>query len=334
MANLNANRAVEPVSEYVYHDFIYSVTLKKVSSEAKTFTLLFGASQNLERHQLLTVDFDEGKISFGDQDQEIKSVKQEFVSDRDYKITLVVNDNVAKVYLDGDDVASLVYSLSDYIGGRVASNLEDSHFEYSNTSLTSLNTNSGDFNCLGYNVLRVVNLGDGNYCLQSDEYDVTDGVVTIDRDYLKTLETNSEYKFRAITDLTDFDFYVSTPSVGVQVMSSVEKYYRGDDLRFEFSENTTVSKMCIDNEEFLFTLSESVLTVDKDVAAQLVSGKHTAKFFTSNGRPEAQFSLYESVEIIPEIPAKPNHTFFFIDIGIFAVLILGYVLFSKIGKRS
>ena len=325
---------VEPVSEYVYHDFIYSVTLKKVSSEAKTFKLLFGASQNLERYQLLTVDFAEGKISFGDQDKEIKSVSQAFESDREYKVNLIVNDSIAKVYLDGNDVASLVFGLSDYIGGKVATNFEESHFEYSKSSLTSLNTNSGDFNCLGYEVLRVVNLGDGNYRLKESEYSVTNGVLTINRDYLKTLETNSDYKFRAITDLTDFDFYVSTPSVGVQVISSIEKYYRGDDLRFEFSENTTVNMAFIDNEEYEFTLTNNILTVGKEAANKLVSGKHTAKFFTSNGRPEAQFSLYESVEIIPEIPAKPNHTFFFIDIGIFAVLIVGYILFSKIGKHS
>ena len=324
-----------PVSEYVYHDFIYSVTLKKVSSEAKTFQLLFGASQNLEEYQLLTIDFAEGKISFGNHEKEIKSVSQEFESDREYKVNLIVNDSIAKLYLDGNDVASLVYGLSDYEGGKVASNLEESHFDYSKTSLTSLNTNTGDFNCLGYEVLRVVNLGDGNYRLKDTEYSVSNGVITIDRDYLKTLETNSDYKFRAITDLTDFDFYVSTPSVGVQVISSVEKYYRGDSLRFEFSEDTVVSKTYIDNEEFefVYTTSDNILTVDKEAAARLVSGKHTAKFFTNNGRPEAEFSLYESVEIIPEVPPTPNHTFFFIDIGIFAVLILGYVLFSKIGKH-
>ena len=333
MAILGTERIVEPISGRTYNDFIYSVILRKTSSEAKTFELLFGASLNFERYQVLTVDFAEGKISFGDEEKEIKSVSHTFESNRDYKVNLIVNDSVAKVYLDGSDVASLVFGLSDYIGGRVASNLEDSHFEYSNASLTSLNTNSGDFNCLGYEVLRVVNLGDGNYRLKDNEYSVTNGVVTISRDYLKTLETNTDYKFRAITDLTDFDFYVSTPSVGVQVISSIEKYYRGDDLRFEFSENTIVSKTYIDNEEYDFTLANNILTVSKENASKLVSGKHTAKFFTSSGRPEADFSLYESVEILPEIPAKPNHTFFFIDIGIFAVLILGYVLFSKLGKH-
>ena len=184
----------KPVSEYVYHDFIYSVTLKKVSGEAKTFQLLFGASQNLEKYQLLTVDFAEGKISFGDQDEEIKSISQEFDSGREYKVNLIVNDSVAKVYLDGNDVASLVFGLSDYVGGKVASNLEESHFEYSKSSLTSLNTNSGDFNCLGYEVLRVVNLGDGNYRLKDSEYSVTDGVLTINRDYLKELCDNENIK--------------------------------------------------------------------------------------------------------------------------------------------
>ena len=323
------------LSEYDFTDFIYSVTLKQQDTAAEKVNIVFGADSELENYWLLTIDFVNDQIVLGNQDmKEIKTVSFSFAYNTDYKINIVVNDNIAKVYVDKSDIASLVMGLGVYSGGRIGEDLEASHFTYSKVSTSNLDTLEGDIFCSGYDVLKVVNLTDNNYCLKETEYSFDGLVVSVEEDYLKTLENSVTYKFRAVTTLTDFDFYVTTGDVGAQVTSAVNKYYRGDDLRFELSENTAVFKSFIDNQEFAFTQNNELVTIASSELTTLGSGEHTVKLFTQNGRPEAKFSLYEVVEVIPEVPAPVNHAFFFIDIAIFAVLILGYVAFSQIKKHS
>lgn len=323
------------LSDYDFENFIYSVTLRQSDVDAKSVEIVFGADSELNTFWLLTIDFENGQIILGNQDmKEIKSVSFSFASETDYKINLAVNDSVAKVYINNSDVSSLVLGLTDYVGGKIGENLEASHFTYSKASTSSLDTLAGDIFCAGYDLLKVINLTDDNYCLNNTEYSFDGLVVSVEESYLKTLETATTYKFRAVTTLTDFDFYVTTGEVGAQVNSAVSKYYRGDDLRLELSENVVVNKAFIDNQEFVFTQNNEIVTISNTELVALTSGEHTAKLFTQNGRPEAKFSLYDVVEVIPEVPAPVSHAFFFIDVAIFAVLILGYVTFSQIKKHS
>ena len=332
-----APRALQ--SETSYRDFLYSVTLKKENDAAKAFELSYGKVGEGEgtRYWKVTLDFQNDTIAIGNQDKvEIKSAEYDFEDSKEYRVNILSNDGLAKVYVNDSEWALLVYATEGYEGGKVEDNLEASQLTYSKDSIVNLLPNSGDVFIGGYTLYRVVNLGDGNYPLKEGDYTVNRGVITINDSYLRTLETNSQYKFRAVTSLTDFDFYVKTGEVGTQVVSSTAKYYVGDEARFELSETSKVSKVLIDQEEVAFTQNQNldVVTIAPGALSSIPSGEHTIKFFTENGRPETKFSLYSSVEIIPPVPAPVSHLFFYIDIAIFAVLIGGYVTFSLLSKRK
>ena len=314
-------------------DFIYSIYINKVDASATAFKLKFGV--NNDSFWLLKVDVDNKVVSFGNNEKEnIKTASYNFKTNREYKIDLVVNDELAKVFIDEEEAATLTFNVQGYVGGEVIDNLNEATLTTSSKSIISLNTSTGDFFCGGYDVLKVINLSDGNYKLDATEYTVSSGTISISEAYLNTLENSFTYEFRAVTSLTDLDFYVTTKEVGAQVTTVVEKYYRGDDARFELNQNTNVKKAVIEEREFEFTQNDTIITINSESLKALTSGEHTIKFFTENGRPETKFSLYEKVETLPEIPTPVNHSYFFIDISIFAVLILGYVLFSQIKKRG
>ena len=241
-----------------------------------------------------------------------------------------------KIYVTHSDTSSLLLNLEEYQGGLTSCDLASSSFVYGEEELLELDTLSGDYFVGGYTVSKVVNLTDGNYRLSADQYKVEAGVITINRDYLNTLEVATLYKFRAVTSLTDFDFFVETDEVGTQARAQIDQYYRGSDVSFELSEASLVSKVLIDNEEFAFTQNEekTLVTVASASLSSLPAGDHNVKFYTDNGRPGAKLSLYSTVEVIPELPVPASHMYFFIDIAIFGVLIIGYVLFSWISKRG
>ena len=318
-----------------YKDFFYSVTVKATDPSAKAFRVEFGKDE--EQSYVATFDFEQGLVRIGNQEMaEIKSEDYAFEADADYKIDLILNDGVAKIYINEYDTPILLLSLDGYQGGSVSTDLDAVTFEHGHESITRLDTLSGDYFVGGYTVSKVVNLTDGNYRLSADQYKVEAGVITINRDYLNTLEVATLYKFRAVTSLTDFDFFVETDEVGTQARAQIDQYYRGSDVSFELSEASLVSKVLIDNEEFAFTQNEekTLVTVASASLSSLPAGDHNVKFYTANGRPEAKLSLYSTVEVIPELPVPANHMYFFIDIAIFGVLIIGYVLFSQISKRG
>ena len=318
-----------------YKDFFYSVTVKATDPSAKAFRVEFGKDE--EQSYVATFDFEQGLVRIGNQEMaEIKSEDYAFEADTDYKIDLILNDGVAKIYINEYDTPILLLSLDGYQGGSISTDLDAVTFEHGHESITRLDTLSGDYFVGGYTVSKVVNLTDGNYRLSADQYKVEAGVITINRDYLNTLEVATLYKFRAVTSLTDFDFFVETDEVGTQARAQIDQYYRGSDVSFELSEASLVSKVFIDNEEFAFTQNEekTLVTVASASLSSLPAGDHNVKFYTANGRPEAKLSLYSTVEVIPELPVPANHMYFFIDIAIFGVLIIGYVLFSQISKRG
>ena len=315
------------------NDFIYSIYIKKENASATAFKLKYGV--NDDSFWLFKIDIDNKVITFGNSENEnIKTMDYSFASNREYKVNLVVNDGVAKAYVDDSDISLLTFKMDGYAAGEVVDNLAESLLNYSGRNLSSLNTLSGDIFCSGYTILKVVNLTDGNYKLSADEYVISNGVITIKESYLNTLENGTEYKFRAVTSLTDLDFYVTTKEVGAQVNSLVEKYYRGDDAKFELSEATTVKKAVVDKNEIEFTQNNELITIKSKDLEALTSGEHVVKFYTENGQPEAKFSIYEVVETLPEVPTPVNHMYFFIDIAIFGVLIVGYILFTQLSKKG
>lgn len=315
-------------------DFIYSVYINKVDPSATAFE--FKYELNDGSYWLLKVDIDEKLVSIGNQDTEIiKSQSHPFIANREYKLDIVLNDGLFKLFIDNSDIAALVYNIQEHELGEVSDNLTTSLLDYSNRDITNLNTFLGDFFCSGYDVYKVINLTDDNYKLDATvDYSINEGVIDIKDDYLNTLENDTEYKFRAVTQLTDLDFYIKTKDIGAQAYPLVEKYYRGDDAKFELSEVTTVNRVFIDQVEFPFEQDNQVVTVKNQDLQTIKSGSHTIKFYTNNGRPETNFSLYPATETVPELSVPVSHTFLFIDLAIFAVLIVGYVVYSLIKKKG
>ena len=318
-----------------YKDFLYSVTVKASDPSAKRFSIEFGKSG--EKSYLATFDFEQDLVKIGNQAMaEIKSEYYDFAYDADYKIDLILNDGVAKIYINEYSTPILLLALEGYEGGELSTDLDVAGFDRGVESITRLDTLEGDYFVGGYTVSKVVNLTDGNYRLSADQFQVDAGVITIDRAYLDTLEVDTLYKFRAVTSLTDFDFFVRTDEVGTEAVAQVAQYYRGSDVSFELSEPSLVSKVLIDGEDFAFTQNAelTLVTVGSDSLSSLPAGDHNVKLYTANGRPEAKLSLYSTVEVIPELPVPANHMYFFIDIAIFGVLIVGYLLFSQIKKHG
>ncbi len=315
-------------------DFIYSVYINKVNPSATAFELKYEINDST--YWLLKVDIDQKLVSIGNQDNDIiKSQEYSFISNREYKLDVIVNDGLIKLFIDNSGIASLVYNIQEHVPGNIIDNLSTSLLDYSNRDFINLNTLAGDFFCSGYDVIKVINLTDDNYKLDAtSEYTINEGILDINDEYLNTLENNTECKFRAVTSLTDLDFYIKTKEVGAQAYPLVEKYYRGDDAKFELSEATEVSRVFIDQQEFPFEQDNVLVTVKNQDLQTIKSGSHTIKFYTKNGRPETNFSLYPATETVPELPVPVSHTFLFIDIAIFSVLIIGYVVFTIIKKKG
>ena len=183
-------------------------------------------------------------------------------------------------------------------------------------------------------MLKVVNITDGNRKLGASDYTVKDGVVTVFPEYLKTLEANTQYVFRAVTSFTDFDFRIKTDFTAVTVTSAVEKYYRDDDVTLELSGNVKVHKLLIDGNECNFTQTEDRVVISSKETASLTTGSHKVKLYTDKGRPETTITVSEIVETVTEPAVKANRVFLWIDLAIFLSAIVGYTAFSIISKRK
>lgn len=192
----------------------------------------------------------------------------------------------------------------------------------------------GNSFAVGDKVLKVVNVTDASYRLQDTDYTVSNGILTISESYLKTLEENTEYSFRVFTGNTEFNFKVKTDFAPASVTALKDEYLKGDSVSFTVSDGITVSKVEIDGRECEFTKQNNIITLSADAVSQLIGGEHTVKIYTSKGRPTASFTIlglddYFEEEIIPV-----SHVFFYIDIAIFASLILAYAVFAIVKKSK
>ena len=265
-----------------------------------------------------------------EEDVELKAVGYDFTDIGQFKMTLVVNEEVARIFIGDEDVAKLTCKLDGYKGGETGV----LGLGISNVTLTETDTPDGDIFIGGYDVLRVVNLTDGNYVLSSGEYSLKAGVLTVSRDYLKTLECDKEYSFRVVTSFTEFTVKIETDFTSVTATPSVEKYYRNSDVTLELSGNVKVHKLLIDEKEYEFTQTEDRVVISSEQISTLSIGNHRVKLFTDKGRPETTITVAETVETITEPIIKSAHVWLWIDISIFAAAIIGYITFSVLSKRK
>ena len=311
------------------NNFIYSAELTDLT-ESSNVGLVFGVSDDLTSYWAVSVNVTNGKVELLKNDTALKSVQYSFAADKTFALTLVVNEGIAKVFVNGSDVAAITCKLDGYSGGKVGVKGDCAvAFE----QFASTDTLNGDIFCNGYEVLKVVNVTDGHK-LNNEEYSMSKGVLTVSREYLKTLEADTEYTFRVVTSFTDLNFTLTTDFTSATVTSVMSKYYRGSDVTFELSGGAVVDKLLIDGEKVDFTQNGNRIVVSAQVVNALPSGKHNVKLYTNIGRPETSFTLSDPVETLTEIEPEATHTFFWIDFVIFGALILAYVAFTVVKKTD
>ena len=313
----------------VANNFIYSAEFTDLT-ESSNAGLVFGVSDNSASYWAVVANIVDGKVQLLKNDTVLKSARYSAGLGEQFALTVVVNEGIAKVFANGSDVAVITCKLDGYRGGKVGVKADCA---VNSEQFASTDTLDGDIFCNGYNVLKVVNVNDG-YRLDSSEYSVSKSVLTVSREYLKTLEADTEYTFRVVTSFTDLNFTITTDFTSATATSVMSKYYRGSDVTFELSGGAVVDKLLIDGENVDFTQNGNRIVVSAKVVNALPSGKHNVKLYTNMGRPETIFTLSEPVETLTEISPEATHTFFWIDFAIFGALILAYVAFTVVKKTD
>ncbi|MDE6442668.1 MAG: hypothetical protein K2L12_07970 [Clostridia bacterium] len=322
------------LSGYQGKNFVYSAEFTPADGNAKEAGLVFGAADDLTIYWAAIAGIKEGKvILLHSEDGQLKTADYAFDAGETLKITLVMNEEIAKIFIGNSDVAVICCKLDGYNGGKVGQKLNGG-FTVSNVKFTDIDIPEGNIFCNGYDVLKVVNLTDGNRKLESGEYKLENGILTVSPEYLRTLESSTEYVFRVVTSFTDLDFKITTDFTSVTVTSSVEKYYRDDEVTLELSGNIKVHKLLIDGKECKFTQQEDAVKISSEEIGSLSTGSHNVKLYTDKGRPETTINVSEKVETVSEPVIKSTHVWLWIDLAIFLSAIIGYVAFSVISKRK
>lgn len=316
-------------------NFIYSAEYTPDNDDAQAAGIVFGVSDNLTSYWVATADTKENKVKLwqagvGD----LKTVDYTFETGKKFKITVVMNGDVAKIFIDDDVVAAIVCRIGDYVGGKLGLNVFGGSFVINNVKFTDLDVPEGDMNCNGYEVLKVVNISDGNYKLNGADYTLNGGILKISDEYLKTLEANTEYTFRVVTSFTDFDVTVKTDFTAVTATPAVEKYYKDDDVTLELSDSVTVNRLFIDGKEYAFTQTEDRVVISSDEIGSLTMGSHTVKLYTDKGRPETTITVSEIIETVADPVEQSARLWLWIDVAIFASAIVVYTAFSIVSKRK
>lgn len=316
-------------------NFIYSAEFTPANAEAQAAGLVFGVSDNLTNYWVATADTKDGKVKIWQPGEgELKTEGYEFEAGSTIKITVVMNGDIAKIFIDDNGVATLTCKLENYAGGKLGLNVFHGDFNINNIKFTDMDLSEGDIYLESYDILKVVNVTDGNYKLKDSEYTVSGGKLTVSREYLKTLESNTEYVFRAVTSFTDFDFKIKTDFTAVTATPSVEKYYRDNDVTLELSGNVKVLKLLIDGKECEFKQEDGAVIISASQISSLSTGKHDVKLYTDKGRPETTITVSELVETVTEPVVKASHVFLWVDLAIFLGAIIGYTAFTVISKRK
>lgn len=321
------------LNEYEGYNFVYSAEFTP-ANEAKKVSLVFGAAEN--SYFSAVADLAGGKVKLlHSKDGDLKTADYKFEANGNIQITLVMNEDIAKIYINDDGTAVICCKVDNYVGGKLGVNCDG--FDVNKVAFTDMDLPECDIYCNGYDVLKVVNITDGNCKLDDDKYTVEKGLLKISRDYLKTLEAGKEYTFRVVTSFTDFDFKITNDFTAVTVTPAVDKYYRDNDVTLELSGNVKVYKLFIDGKECdkdKFTVKEGTVVISSEETALLSTGSHSVKLYTDKGRPETTITVSEMVETVTEPAVKATHVFLWIDLAIFLSAIIGYTAFSIISKRK
>lgn len=315
-------------------DFTYSATFTP-QANAQAGGLAFGYIGNPSGYWFVTADVTENKIKLvefrGEKEAAytLQTAAYEFTS-ASYKLTATLSGGTVKVYADDKTTAEIICKLENYKGGRVGLNVYNSDMVVNNVVFASADNGSGI--AVGEDIVKVINVTDKSYKLKDGEYAVADGKLTISESYLKTLENDTEYTFRVVTETTDFDAVVKTNFEAATLTPAKSGFTKGEDISFTVSGGAQVYKLEINGVECEFTVDGDKITVSSETLKDFTSGTHKVKAYTASGRPSADFKLTGLPDFVEETEEITDRTFFWIDIAVFAALIIGYVAFTVFKK--
>ncbi len=316
-------------------DFTYSANFTP-QLNAQAGGLAFGYIGNASGYWFVTADVKENKVKLVEFCGEKTAAETLQTADCSfaggtYKLTVTVKDGTVKAYCQG---AKLVeYKLENYKGGRVGLNVYNSDMVV-NGIYFKTEASDDDITVGSDKIVKIVNVTDGSTRLSADDYEVKDGKLVIKESYLKTLETAAEYTLRVITEKTEYDLVIKTDFTAAELTATQEKYPKSEELSFALSSGAVADKVEIDGLEYEFTVKEgNLITISAEAVKNLTSGEHVVKVYTkADGRVSAKFSLTGLLDYSEEETETVSHVFFWVDIAVFASLIVGYIAFTIVKK--
>ena len=308
-------------------EFSYSA---EVSVNGQACGLMFGVSDNFFDYFVATADFKENLVKVwragvGD----LASVPYDFGGAASCTLTVVANSGSAKVQIDG--TTALMCPLEGYEGGKLGINVYNGEARFNNVSLKHINAavfGGADvsFNVPGITVQKVVNLTDGGAVLAEGQYSSADGVLTISSAYLSTLADGEVYSLRAIGAEGELDLKLHTDFGGMTLSAAESEYAPGSAVTVNIGGEGQILSLFVDGAAVgasEYSVENGVLSLSAELCASLGEGSHTVTAYTSCGRPQTEFLIARPYDDGAQEP-QASHVFFWVDIAIFAVFILGY----------
>lgn len=327
-------------SEQYVTDFTYEASIE-MKENGQAAGLLFGLSENCFDYVVATVDFKDNLIKLwqagiGD----LKVIEYDFKGNRHCKLSVQVEGKTIKVMVNEEKAPVLTYLFEEYTGGKLGLNVYNAGAIFNHITLVQENsfefdgTASLEFMIEGP-IEKIVNITDHSYRLKENEYTVDQGKVKISKEYLCTLKADETYVFRVITSTSWKDKIVKTSFTSSKLTSEKKEYSNTEEITFTLDGASTIQSVYLDGLLLEgYQMEGMVVSLPKEIIKNLVNGSHTLTIYTENGRPEVQFTITEVFVAQPDDAEVANHIFFYVDIAIFAFLILGYSAFSIYKRRK
>ena len=300
----------------------------------------FSYSDNFFDYFVATADFKENLVKVwragvGD----VASVAYDFGGAASCTLTVVVNSGSAKVQIDGN--TALMCPLEGYEGGKLGINVYNGEARFNNVSLEHINAavfggEDVSFNVPGITVQKVVNLTDGGAVLAEGQYSSADGVLTVSSAYLSTLTDGEVYSLRAIGAEGELDLKLHTDFGGMTLSAAASEYAPGSAVTVNIGGEGQILSLFVDGAAVgssEYSVENGVLSLSAEFCASLGEGRHTVTAYTSCGRPQADFLIARPYDDGAQEP-QSSHVFFWVDIAIFAVFILGYAGVNVYARRK
>ncbi|MDE6655999.1 MAG: glycoside hydrolase family 32 protein [Anaeroplasmataceae bacterium] len=327
-------------SDQRVEDFTYSASLE-VNEFGQAAGLLFGLSDNFHDYVVATVDFKDNVVKLwragvGD----LKVAEYDFQGNKDCKLTIIVENKTVQVKINDEALPVLYYLLEDYTGGKLGLNVYNSSTTFNNIELTLKEEilfegdKSVEIN-IEETIEKVVNVTDNSYRLTEADYTFENGVLKLSEKYLQTLKSDTEYIFRIVTSSSWIDKSIKLSFEEAQVVSEKTEFSNEDQVSFTIEGASEIKGVYVDGRLVNdYVLENNVLTLSNELVSSLVSGSHSVTVYTEKGRPSHDFKIVEVFANSTDETVKANHIFFFVDISIFAAVILGYVAFTLYKKNK